>query len=94
LVSPEKHIRAQAFARTYRSDSYRGVFVFHTTTTHAGHLRLQRILPISSPPQHTTFPLSLSVTRCGFLEYNFDLINSWCSAPRLFLALTQTATNW
>ncbi|VUZ54260.1 unnamed protein product [Hymenolepis diminuta] len=45
----------------------------------------------------STFP-SLSLTRlnprCGFLEYIFGLINSWCSAPELFLALTQTATDW
>ncbi|VUZ49560.1 unnamed protein product, partial [Hymenolepis diminuta] len=32
-------------------------------------------------------------TRCGFLEYIFGLINSWCSVLQLLLALTQTATN-
>ncbi|KAM3177092.1 hypothetical protein ACTXT7_005194 [Hymenolepis weldensis] len=31
--------------------------------------------------------------RCGSLKYIFSLINSWCSAPRLLLALTQAATN-
>ncbi|VUZ51392.1 unnamed protein product [Hymenolepis diminuta] len=51
----------------------------------------------SSPlPQHAP-PLSLSLrhsfqTRCGFLEYIFGLINSWCSASQLLLVLTQTAT--
>ncbi|VUZ53690.1 unnamed protein product [Hymenolepis diminuta] len=44
---------------------------------------------------HTTL-LSLSVTRintrCGFLEYIFRLINSWYSAPRSLLALTQLVT--
>ncbi|VUZ51971.1 unnamed protein product, partial [Hymenolepis diminuta] len=36
----------------------------------------------------------LSVTRGGFLEYIFGLLNSWYSASQLLLALTQTATNW
>ncbi|VUZ56154.1 unnamed protein product [Hymenolepis diminuta] len=35
----------------------------------------------------------LSVTCCVYLEYIFDLLNSWCSASQLLLALTQTATN-
>ncbi|VUZ44758.1 unnamed protein product [Hymenolepis diminuta] len=38
--------------------------------------------------------LPLSVTHCGFFEYIFGLLNSWCSAPRFLQALTQTATNW
>ncbi|VUZ45934.1 unnamed protein product [Hymenolepis diminuta] len=43
---------------------------------------------------YTSSRCSLSVTRCGFLEYIFGLLNSWCSASQLLLALTQTATNW
>ncbi|VUZ56915.1 unnamed protein product [Hymenolepis diminuta] len=31
--------------------------------------------------------------RCGFLEYIFGLLNSWCSVSQLLLVLTQTATN-
>ncbi|VUZ52346.1 unnamed protein product [Hymenolepis diminuta] len=42
--------------------------------------------------------LSLSLTRfnpcCGLLEYTFGLTNPQWSAPRLLIALTQTATNW
>ncbi|VUZ43372.1 unnamed protein product, partial [Hymenolepis diminuta] len=56
-------------------------------------LRFLLISSLSLP----RFPFSLSLTRfnprCGFLEYIFGLINSWCSAPRLFLAPTRTATN-
>ncbi|VUZ47490.1 unnamed protein product [Hymenolepis diminuta] len=57
---------------------------------------LLHVLFISSLPQHAALPLSLplSVTRCGFLEYMFGLLNSWCSASQLLLALTQTPTNW
>ncbi|VUZ41774.1 unnamed protein product [Hymenolepis diminuta] len=61
---------------------------------------LLHVLFISSLPQHAALPLSLplspplSVTHCGFLEYMFGLLNSWCSASQLLLALTQTATNW
>ncbi|VUZ39926.1 unnamed protein product [Hymenolepis diminuta] len=59
--------------------------------------RLLRFLLISSLLQHA--PLSIPLyysfqTRCGFLEYIFGLLNSWCSASQLLLALTQTATNW
>ncbi|VUZ54704.1 unnamed protein product, partial [Hymenolepis diminuta] len=43
---------------------------------------------------YAAFSLPLSVTRCDFLEYIFGLLNSWCSASQLLLALTQTATNW
>ncbi|VUZ49199.1 unnamed protein product [Hymenolepis diminuta] len=55
-----------------------------------------RFMFIASLPQH--FPLSLSLchsfqTRC-FLEYIFGLINSWCSALQLVLAIAQTAINW
>ncbi|VUZ40354.1 unnamed protein product, partial [Hymenolepis diminuta] len=61
-----------------------------------------RFLPfllISSLPQHAPLSISLFLchslqTRCGFHEYIFGLINSWCSAPQLLLALTQTAANW
>ncbi|VUZ52647.1 unnamed protein product [Hymenolepis diminuta] len=52
-------------------------------TTHTGQSRCS--LSLSLP---------LSVTCCGFLEYMFGLLNSWCSASQLLLALTQTATNW
>ncbi|VUZ40219.1 unnamed protein product [Hymenolepis diminuta] len=67
-----------------------------TTTMHAGQYGLLHVLFISSLPQHAALPLSLplSVTRCGFLEYIFGLLNFWCSASQLLLALTQTATNW
>ncbi|VUZ47558.1 unnamed protein product [Hymenolepis diminuta] len=61
-------------------------------TTHTGQCGLLHVLFISFLPQHAALPLS--VTRCGFLEYMFGLLNSWCSASQLLLALTQTATNW
>ncbi|VUZ50205.1 unnamed protein product [Hymenolepis diminuta] len=65
-------------------------------TRHTGQCGLLHVQFISSLPQHAALPLSLplSVTRCGFLEYMFGLLNSWCSASQLLLALTQTATNW
>ncbi|VUZ49896.1 unnamed protein product [Hymenolepis diminuta] len=65
-------------------------------TTHTGQCGLPHVLFISSLSQHAALPLSLplSVTHCGFLEYMFGLLNSWCSASQLSLALTQTATNW
>ncbi|VUZ52468.1 unnamed protein product [Hymenolepis diminuta] len=61
-----------------------------------GHLR---VLLISSLPRHALLSILLSLhhsfqTRCDFLEYIFGLINSWCSALQLLLALTQTATKW
>ncbi|VUZ38830.1 unnamed protein product, partial [Hymenolepis diminuta] len=61
-----------------------------------GQSGLVHVLFISSLPQHAALPLSppLSVTHCGSLEYIFSLLNSWCSASQVFLALTQTATNW
>ncbi|KAM3183063.1 hypothetical protein ACTXT7_011112 [Hymenolepis weldensis] len=51
-------------------------------------------LPAPTPPAHllsfaVLSPLYLSHSsqiRCGFLEYSFGLINSWCSAPQLFSA--------
>ncbi|VUZ42670.1 unnamed protein product [Hymenolepis diminuta] len=97
LVSHRKHIRAHALTRPYPSDSYKAVFVFHTRTT------LAYQLPAPTLPVHflssSTRSASVSLchsfqTRCGFLEYIFDLINSWCSALQLLLAYTQTATNW
>ncbi|VUZ54807.1 unnamed protein product [Hymenolepis diminuta] len=66
-------------------------------TTHAGQCGLLYGLFISSLPQYAALSLSLCYlfqTRCGFLEYIFGLLNSWCSASQLLLALTQTATNW
>ncbi|VUZ54562.1 unnamed protein product [Hymenolepis diminuta] len=65
-------------------------------TRHTGQCGLLHVLFISSLHQHAALPLSLplSVTHCGFLEYMFDLLNSWCSASQLLLALTQTAMNW
>ncbi|VDL58736.1 unnamed protein product [Hymenolepis diminuta] len=36
----------------------------------------------------------LSVTRGGFLEYIFGLLNSWYSVSQLLLALAQRAANW
>ncbi|VUZ45416.1 unnamed protein product [Hymenolepis diminuta] len=33
-------------------------------------------------------------TRCGFLQYIFGVINSWCFASQLLLGLTQTTTKW
>ncbi|VUZ41591.1 unnamed protein product [Hymenolepis diminuta] len=67
-----------------------------TQTTHTGQSGLLHVLFIPSLPQHAALPLSLplSVTHWGFLEYIFGLLNSWCSASQLLLALTQTATNW
>ncbi|VUZ53176.1 unnamed protein product, partial [Hymenolepis diminuta] len=60
--------------------------------------QLLRLPLIFSLPQHTLSPLPyLSLThfnsRCGFLEYIFGLINSWCSTSQLLLALIQTTTN-
>ncbi|VUZ55679.1 unnamed protein product, partial [Hymenolepis diminuta] len=59
-----------------------------------------QVLFIFSLPQHATLSLSLSLSlchsfqsRCGFPEYIFGLINSWCPALQSLLALTQTATN-
>ncbi|VUZ44472.1 unnamed protein product [Hymenolepis diminuta] len=65
-------------------------------TRHTGRCGLPHVLFISSLPQHAARPLSLplSVTHCGFLDYMFGLLNSWCSASQLLLAFTQTATNW
>ncbi|VUZ43556.1 unnamed protein product [Hymenolepis diminuta] len=65
-------------------------------TTRTGQCGLLHVLFISSLPQHAALPLSLplSVTHCGFLEYIFGLLNSWCSASQLLLAVTQTATKW
>ncbi|VUZ54002.1 unnamed protein product [Hymenolepis diminuta] len=76
--------------------THKATLVFQTKTTHTGQCGLLHFLFISSLPQHAVLPLSLplSVTHCGFLEYMFGLLNSWCSASRLLLALTQTATNW
>ncbi|VUZ52302.1 unnamed protein product [Hymenolepis diminuta] len=70
--------------------------LFFQTTTHTGQCGLLHVLFISSLPQHAALSLSLplSVTHCGFLEYIFGLLNSWCSVSQLLLALTQTATNW
>ncbi|VUZ42494.1 unnamed protein product [Hymenolepis diminuta] len=45
-------------------------------TTHIGQCGLLHVLFISSFPQHAALPLS--VTHCGFLEYMFGLLNSWC----------------
>ncbi|KAM3175453.1 hypothetical protein ACTXT7_008481 [Hymenolepis weldensis] len=78
LVSPEKHICAHVLARPYPSDSYKALFVFHSITTHAGHLRAPTLpahLLSSSArsPLSLSLSLSLSLTRfkprCGFLEY-------------------------
>ncbi|VUZ52702.1 unnamed protein product [Hymenolepis diminuta] len=63
-----------------------------TQTTHTGQCGLLHVLFISSLPQHAALPPS--VTHCGFLEYMFGLLNSWCSASQLLLAPTQTAMNW
>ncbi|VUZ46205.1 unnamed protein product [Hymenolepis diminuta] len=57
------------------------------------------MLPTHLLSSSLCFPLYLSLchsfqTRCGCLDYIFGLISSWCSALHLFLALTQTATNW
>ncbi|VUZ40885.1 unnamed protein product [Hymenolepis diminuta] len=72
--------------------------------TQVTHIKLSWSVRTSTRPVHLLtssgrFSLSLSLcysfqTRCGFLEYIFGLINSWCSALQLLLALTQTATNW
>ncbi|VUZ47711.1 unnamed protein product [Hymenolepis diminuta] len=68
---------------------------FQTHTVQCGFLH---VLFISSLTQRAALPfslsLSLSVTHCGFIEYMFGLLNSWCSASQLLLALAQTATNW
>ncbi|VUZ51496.1 unnamed protein product [Hymenolepis diminuta] len=81
-------------------DSYKAIFVFPSNdnarlsvnVSYASH---------SSPLFLSTLPfLSLSIsvtrinTRCSCHDYIIGLINSWCSAPRLLLALTQTTTNW
>ncbi|VUZ48003.1 unnamed protein product, partial [Hymenolepis diminuta] len=55
-------------------------------------------LPAHLLSSSARFPLYLSLclsfqTRCGSLEYIFGLINFWCSALKLLLALTQPATN-
>ncbi|VUZ50940.1 unnamed protein product [Hymenolepis diminuta] len=65
-------------------------------TTHTGQCGPLHIPFISSLPQHAALPLSLplSVTHCGFLEYMFGLLNSWCSVSQLLLALAQIAKNW
>ncbi|VUZ43225.1 unnamed protein product [Hymenolepis diminuta] len=63
-------------------------------TAHTGQCGLLQVLFISSLPTHTALSPPLSVTHCGFLEYMFGILNSWCSASQLLLALTQTATNW
>ncbi|VUZ40159.1 unnamed protein product [Hymenolepis diminuta] len=63
--------------------THKATLVFQTITTHACQLWASK--PLSLP---------LSVTRCGFLEYIFGLLNSWCSTSQLSLTLTQTAMNW
>ncbi|VUZ45372.1 unnamed protein product [Hymenolepis diminuta] len=89
------HICAHALAWSYPSDSYRATLVF-PDKKHTGQCGLLHVLFLSSLPQHAVLPLSLplSVTHCGFLEYIFGLLNSWCSASQLSLAFTQTATKW
>ncbi|VUZ54146.1 unnamed protein product [Hymenolepis diminuta] len=90
----KRHICAHALVWPYPSDSYKASLVFQTTT-HTGQCGLLHVLFISSLPQHAALPLSLplslsvSVTHCGFLEYIFGLLDSWCSVSQLLLALTQ-----
>ncbi|VDL59219.1 unnamed protein product [Hymenolepis diminuta] len=91
LASHKGHICARALAWPYPSDSYKATLGF-SDNTHTGQGGLLHVLFISSLSQHAVLPLS--VTHCGFLEYMFGLLNSWCSASQLLLALTQTATNW
>ncbi|VUZ39311.1 unnamed protein product [Hymenolepis diminuta] len=92
----KRHICTHALAWPYPSDSYKATLVLQTTTTHNDQCGLLHVLSISLP-HHAALPLfslSLSVTHCGFLKYIFGLLNSWCSASQLLLALTLTATNW
>ncbi|VUZ44667.1 unnamed protein product [Hymenolepis diminuta] len=74
-------------------DSYKAIFAFHSVTMHACQL------PAPTFPAHLLLPslspsLSLAsiFNRCGFLEYMFGLLNSWCPASQLLSVLTQTAT--
>ncbi|VUZ43316.1 unnamed protein product [Hymenolepis diminuta] len=95
LVSNKKHICTHSLSRPHPSGSYKAIFASHTRT-HACQLRAPT-LPAHHLSPSARSPLSLChsfQTRCGSLEYNFGQINSWCFAPRLFLALTQTATSW
>ncbi|VUZ47533.1 unnamed protein product [Hymenolepis diminuta] len=56
---------------------------------------LLRSLLSFSPPHHAPLPLSLSLASIlDVPSLNTFLALSWCSALQLFLALTQTATNW
>ncbi|VUZ42491.1 unnamed protein product [Hymenolepis diminuta] len=78
------------------SNSYKALFVLHSVVT-----RASVIVPYASSSSSLFLSMlpSLSLshtfqTRCGFLEYIFGLIKSWYSALQLFLALTQTTTNW
>ncbi|VUZ50836.1 unnamed protein product [Hymenolepis diminuta] len=86
LVSHKRNIYAQALAQPYPKQ-------------HACQLRAPTLPAhlLSSSPRSSLY-LSFSRirinTRCGCLDYILGLINSWCSAPRLLLVLTQTATNW
>ncbi|VUZ44375.1 unnamed protein product [Hymenolepis diminuta] len=81
LVSPKKYICAHALTCLTQVTHIKLTLL--SRQRNACQLRAPTLL---SPP--------LSVTRCGFLEYIFGLLNSWCSASQLLLALTQTATNW
>ncbi|VUZ52862.1 unnamed protein product [Hymenolepis diminuta] len=63
--------------------------------THTGQCGLLHVLLISSLPQHAALPLSLSLLFVvASLNIFLVLLNFWCSASQLLLALTQTATNW
>ncbi|KAM3182512.1 hypothetical protein ACTXT7_012231 [Hymenolepis weldensis] len=86
---------------TDRVANMRGLFPTCDHTLDFNNIRL-----ILNIPWYWHAPLSISPSlflppsltrynpRCGFLDYIFGLINSWCSAPQLLSALTQTATNW
>ncbi|VUZ51297.1 unnamed protein product [Hymenolepis diminuta] len=93
LASHKKHITAHALAWPYPSDLHKATLVF-PDNKHWSVRTPTRPVHLLSSSARSPLSLPLSVTHCGFLEYIFGQLNSWCSASQLLLALTQTATNW
>ncbi|VUZ55080.1 unnamed protein product [Hymenolepis diminuta] len=87
LASQRRHICVHALARPYpnKNNVRWSVTDSYASCSSPLFLSTLRSLPLS---------VTLINTRCGSLEYIFGLINSWCSASQLLIALTQAATNW
>ncbi|VUZ53441.1 unnamed protein product [Hymenolepis diminuta] len=100
-VTASLHLKSRSalmFSRVLTQVTHMRLSLFATQQRTLVSYRLLRFLLIYSLPHHAPLPLSfslslsLSVTRLKLL-YIFGLINSWCPASQLLLALTQTARN-